>query len=56
MAKSKSLPTFAQTMSKGNNEEHHHTGKNWANKISPGESKIPTGKKPKKGGIFPVNP
>jgi len=33
MAKSKALPTFTQIMSKGNNEEHYHTGKNWANKI-----------------------
>jgi hypothetical protein len=56
MAKSRALPTFSQMMSKGNNEEHHHTGKGWQNKISPGEAKSPTGKKPKKGGIFSSEP
>ena len=46
MAKSK--PTLAQALYKGNNEENHLTGKNWSNKISAGEPKIPTGRKDKK--------
>ena len=52
MAKAK-LPTLVQALYKGNNEENHLTGKNWANKISSGEVKIPIGKNkkydPKKG-------
>ena len=48
MAKTKALPTLAQALYKGNNQEIHHKGKNWMNELSPGDPKIPTGKKPDK--------